>query len=164
MAIRNRRGLQRGNGNGNGGGLNRRMAKYSGHTHNRLGYMSSQTTQGHDHDTLIESPLHIGASGHMHQSSMAGSPAHSHLSQTYGNPDHTGSMGTHEGGWPSGPSTGSYHNHNMATGSGTHLHQKGQRPPQPRSGRGGGRRGAVMGSKRPNRRPNRNTGRGGRGY
>ena len=149
----NRNGF--GNGRRNGNGRTTRsgpgMAKYSGHTHGNVAPYY-QGGDWHAHTTLVESPPHSGASGHTHSSSFAGNPQHSHVSQTYG---HSGSMGTHQGGWISGPSTGSYHTHNMATGSGTHLHQKGQRPPQPRSGNGGRRRRRTMGSK---------TTRRGRGY
>ena len=160
MVINGRQGLTRGNGNGRTARSGPGMAKYSGHTHGNVApyYPGGwgQSSIQHAHTTLVESPPHSGASGHIHSSSVGFGewgdsqyPTHTHASQTYG---HSGSMGTHQGGWPSGPSTGSYHNHNMATGSGTHLHPPGRLPASTqRSGRGGRRQPPIrrtMGNRR----------------
>ena len=141
--------LTRGNGTPGPGRGGPGTAKYTGHRHGNLGPTHISGAGWHQHETLVENPPHSSDSGHIHESSMAGSPSHSHKSQTYG---HSGSMGAHQGGWPSPPNyiegatnTGSYHIHSPASGPGTHLHQRGPRPPQPRSGTGSGRR--TMGSR-----------------
>ena len=152
--------LTRGNGTPGRGGP--RMAKYSGHIHDSIGprlhWNSTSQWPDHTHTTGMESPPHTTSNPSHHHTSSSWHPAtgsygpHSHtMHLSYDAGPHSGSMGSHVPGY-SQLVQGHRHDDQGALNTGQHIHQKGQRPPQPRSGTQHGYDGNTVMRKRTHKR------------